>query len=154
MTNHPSFLSSFTIPLVDEKQSNNSIEKDETPQIIILRNSQYASPDSNDFLAKFIESIPFKDESSVVSVFSVDKAPNWSDITAAFPKAYFVMIAGFSYLDLSLQIRPESFLIQKFRQQYLLQTPPLEEWMDNKQIKLKIWRELKRVPNLEKIGSK
>jgi hypothetical protein len=149
MTNPPSFLSSFTIPLVDEKQSNNSIEKDETAQIIILRNSKYISPASDDFLATFIDSIPFKNESTGISVISIDKAPHWSDITAAFPKAYFVMISGFSYLDVGLQIRPKSFLIQKFRQHYLLQTPPVEQWMNTKQIKLQIWNELKRVPNIK-----
>lgn len=149
MTNHPSFLLSFTIPLVDEKKSNNSIEKDETTQIIILRNSQCVSQATNDFLGKFIESFPFKDESTGVSVLSFDTAPHWSDIRAAFPKGYFVMIEGFSYLDLGLQLRPKSLLIQKFRQHYFLQTPCVDQWMDTKQIKLQIWKELKRVPNIK-----
>jgi hypothetical protein len=154
MTKQPKFSPSFTIPLVDEKESDNIFDKEEKTQIIIIRNSHGESSKRNDFSNKFIQSIPFKNEKTGVSSFIMEKAPNWSNIVESFPQSYFIMIIGFSYLDLGLQIRPKAFIIQNFRGRYLLRTPPLEEWMDNKQIKLQIWNELKRVPGLEKSGSK
>ncbi len=154
MTNQPRFSPSFTIPLVDKKKIDNIFDKEEKTQIIIIRKSRGESSNTNDFLNKFVQSIPFKNEKTVVSSFIMEKAPNWPSIVESFPKSYFIMIIGFSYLELGLQIQPTAFIIQHFRGRYLLQTPSLEGWMDDKQIKLQIWNELKRVPSIDKSGSK
>lgn len=150
MYNIQRFSGPFTVPLRGIENTTQELTGSPKAQIVILLQKEDETEENHRFLQKFIEAIPFKHEDTKVAVLYVESPPSWSQVQKAFPEFYALLSIGFDFSELELQFRSAPYLLVKFKSHFLMRVPTLAEWKEDKNAKMRIWKELKTIPSIPK----
>lgn len=138
----------FTVSLRGEIVESPQLRPSEEIRALILLQKNEDTPDNHTFLERFLAAIPFITDHSEVKLMFTDSCPSWTTIREAYPNCKFIMLLGFSYENIGLQFRQAVGQLLPFRSFHFMELPKLEEWKDNKELKLHIWQQLKTIETL------